>query len=67
MNLRFWRRPKTTRVLAPKSAIAVLEYDLYGVQPEPGTTAAAIIGLRMLATGGRTVGPQDLANGQEVT
>lgn len=29
--------------------IALLEYDLFGVQPKPGTVAAAVIGMRSLA------------------
>lgn len=49
MRIRFWRRPEPTYVLRPKSAIAILEYDLYGIPPEPGTTAAAILAIRLLA------------------
>lgn len=36
------RRPDYT-------AIAVMEYDLFGIQPKPGTAAAAIIGMRRLS------------------
>lgn len=59
MTLRFWRRPQPQWGLRPTAAIAILEYDLYGVQPEPGTTAAAIVGLRMLSANHRP-GPLDL-------
>lgn len=36
------RRPDYT-------AIAVLEYDIFGIEPKPGTAAAAMIGMRSLA------------------
>ncbi|MEU5596838.1 hypothetical protein [Streptomyces sp. NPDC020298] len=36
-------RPDYTR-------IAVLEHDLFGIQPEPGTAAALVIGLRRAGT-----------------
>lgn len=53
MNFRFWRRPQPTTALpAPRPdylAIAVLEHDEYGIQPEPGTAAALVIGLRAAA------------------
>lgn len=47
--MRLW--PRRTRSAPPVprpdyTRIAVLEYDLFGVQPRPGTTAAAFIGLR---------------------
>lgn len=47
--MKLWPRRSTRQPLAPRpdyTAIAVLEYDLFGIQPEPGTTAAAIIGMR---------------------
>lgn len=61
MNLRFWRRPQPPPQygLHSPAAIAVLEYDLYGIQPEPGTLAAASIGLRALSPNYRP-GPLDL-------
>ncbi|MER6249400.1 hypothetical protein [Streptomyces griseorubiginosus] len=52
-----WRRHPTT-ALRPRpdyTAIAVLEHDLFGIQPEPGTAAAAIIGMRHLQ---RTLSPR---------
>jgi hypothetical protein len=45
------RLPWKRRQEAPRpnyTAIAVLEHDLFGIQPAPGTTAAAIIGMRRL-------------------
>lgn len=43
------RRPKAPAVRRPDyTAIAVLEHDLFGIQPKPDTTAAAIIGMRHL-------------------
>jgi hypothetical protein len=61
------RRPKAPAVRRPDyTAIAVLEHDLFGIQPKPGTTAAAIIGMRRLgrlasagaATSSAYVGPE---------
>ena len=43
--------PRRSRPEPPRPdpvRIAVLEYDLFGVQPKPGTMAAALIGLRQL-------------------
>lgn len=51
------RLPWKRRQRAPRpnyTAIAVLEYDLFGVQPEPGTAAAAIIGMRSFQRLART-------------
>ena len=48
------RLPWKRRQQAPRpnyTAIAVLEYDLFGIQPAPGTAAAAIIGMRGFGTG----------------
>lgn len=47
------RLPWKRRQQAPRpnyTTIAVLEYDLFGIQPAPGTAAAAIIGMRSLGT-----------------
>lgn len=47
---RLWmRRPKAPAARRPDyTAIAVLEHDLFGIQPKPDTAAAAIIGMRRL-------------------
>ena len=59
-----WRRHPTT-ALRPRpdyTAIAVLEHDLFGIQPAPGTAAAAIIGMRnfqaRLARSPAYIGPE---------
>ncbi|MGW5408998.1 hypothetical protein [Streptomyces spiralis] len=48
--MKLWRRRQEppTRPRPDYVAIAVLEYDLFGIQPRPGTTAAAVIGMREL-------------------
>ncbi|MFF7881035.1 hypothetical protein ACH40F_07845 [Streptomyces sp. NPDC020794] len=46
-----WKKPPQRR--ADPLAIAVLEYELLGIEPKPGTTAALAVGLR------RAVGPHD--------
>lgn len=69
MSLRFWRCPEPTAApvrLSSPAEIAVLEYDLYGVEPKPGTLAAAMVNLRALSPNCRP-GPLDLADGQETT
>lgn len=61
MRLHFWRRPPPPQPrLSSPAAIAVLEYDLYGVQPQPGTVASAAVGLRALSANYRP-GPLDLS------
>ena len=45
------RRPAPPR-RSSQVDIAVLEHDLYGVQPEPNSMAALAIGLRALANAG---------------
>jgi hypothetical protein len=57
MRIRFWRRrPAPPQPPRPdRLAIALLEHDIYGVQPEPGTAAAAALGLQALATAGLRV------------
>lgn len=45
-----WRRPPAVRQqLSSPATIAVLEYDELGTPPQPGTMAAAAVGLRALA------------------
>lgn len=47
--MKLWPRRSSPHPPAPRpdyTAIAILEYDLFGIQPEPGTTAAAIIAMR---------------------
>lgn len=39
-----WRKPPPRR--ADRLAIAVLEYELFGIEPKPGTAAELAIGLR---------------------
>lgn len=39
-----WRKPPPRR--ADPLAIAVLEYELFGIEPKPGTAAALAVGLR---------------------
>lgn len=39
-----WRKPLPRR--ADPLAIAVLEYELFGIEPKPGTAAAFAVGLR---------------------
>ncbi|MGW2739150.1 hypothetical protein ACWC4D_33745 [Streptomyces sp. NPDC001288] len=49
MRLPWKRRQRPTLVRRPDyTAIAVLEHELFGIQPQPGTVAAAIIGMRHL-------------------
>lgn len=50
----FRRRRPVPVLRSSRVNIAVLEYDLHGVQPEPGSVASAVIGLRMLANSGTT-------------
>ncbi|HEX5567689.1 MAG TPA: hypothetical protein VFY14_12320 [Streptomyces sp.] len=50
----WWKRRKT-HVPAPRPdrvKIALLEYELFGIEPEPGTAAAAVISLQQIARGG---------------
>lgn len=50
--MRLWSRRKHPAPPAPRPdrvRIAVLEYELFGIEPRPGTTAAAVIGLRRLS------------------
>ncbi|MFJ2717426.1 hypothetical protein [Streptomyces sp. NPDC087437] len=46
--MRLWPRRRTTpaQEWANPTTIAVLEHDLLGIQPEPGTAAALTIALR---------------------
>lgn len=47
-----WKRRQAEPV-APRPnyvAIAVLEHDLFGIQPQPGTAAALVVGLRSTGT-----------------
>lgn len=49
--MRPWPRRKRSvpvAVVPDRVQIAILEYELYGVEPQPGTTAAAVIGVRRL-------------------
>lgn len=46
-----WKKPSQRR--ADPLAIAVLEYELLGIEPKPGTVAAFAVGLR------RAFGPYD--------
>ncbi|MGW2861937.1 hypothetical protein [Streptomyces sp. NPDC001205] len=39
-----WRKPPTPQ--ADPLRIAVLEYELFGIEPKPGTLAAALVGLK---------------------
>lgn len=41
-----WRRPKPAPISPNYTATAVLEHDLLGVQPQPGTAAALAVGVR---------------------
>jgi hypothetical protein len=48
--LSFRRQPEPPRWPRPNyTTIAVLEHDLLGIQPEPGTVAAVTIALRKVA------------------
>jgi hypothetical protein len=55
LRARLARRRPTPPPRASQAAIAVLEHDLYGVQPEPRTLAYAAIGLRALANSGTSL------------
>ncbi|MFE4867762.1 hypothetical protein [Streptomyces sp. NPDC056682] len=46
-----WRRPKAVAVRPDYVKIAILEYDLFGIEPKPNTTAALVIGMRSLKAG----------------
>lgn len=49
--MKLWsRRPAPARPRANLTTIAVLEHDLLGIPPEPGTTVAPAIALRRLGT-----------------
>lgn len=57
MRLPWTRKPPQPR--PDHATIAVLEYELLGVEPEPGTSAAAAVGMRRLANALRA--PMDAA------
>lgn len=50
--MRLWpRRRRSTApvaVVPDRVRIAVLEYELFGIEPKPGTAAAAVIGMHRL-------------------
>lgn len=51
--MRFWPRrhpPAPAPVRANPTRIAVLEHDLLGIPPQPGTAAALIIAMRRIGT-----------------
>lgn len=51
MRLPWKRREEAPAAQRPDyTAIAVMEHDLFGIQPEPGTTAAAVIAMRHFGT-----------------
>lgn len=63
MRLPWKRRQNESPVRRPDyTAIAVMEYDIFGIEPKPGTAAAAIIGMRtfqaLLARSPAYVGPE---------
>lgn len=41
---------RSTRTRAGPARIAVLEYDLFGITPAPGSLAAAVVALRQVGT-----------------
>jgi hypothetical protein len=41
-----WRRPAPVAARPDYAKIAMLEYELFGIQPEPGTSAAAAVNLQ---------------------
>lgn len=50
--MRLWSRrtrPEPTVPRPDRTRIAVLEYELFGIEPKPGTVAAAVIGLRQFS------------------
>ncbi|MEW1754177.1 hypothetical protein [Streptomyces angustmyceticus] len=49
MRLPWKRHPKVPAAPRPNyTSIAVMENDLFGIQPKPGTAAAAIVGMRRI-------------------
>lgn len=42
------RRKKPARPVADPTRIAVLEWELFGIEPKPGTAAAAMVGMQRL-------------------
>lgn len=51
--MKLWPRRSRPEPPAPRpdpTRIAILEHDLYGIQPQPGTMAALAIGLRQTGT-----------------
>ncbi|MFI1371332.1 hypothetical protein ACH4UY_04880 [Streptomyces longwoodensis] len=49
--MKLWpRRPAPARPRADHTRIAVLEHDLLGIPPEPGTAAALTVALRRAGT-----------------
>lgn len=55
MFRRLFRRRPAPVPWAPRVAIAVMEYEELGIEPEPGSLAALAIGLRSLAKAGTCV------------
>lgn len=50
--LRFWKRPAAAQPPRPdRLRIAVLEHELFGIEPEPGTAAALVVALRRFGGG----------------
>lgn len=51
MRLPWKRRPEAPAAPRPNyTSIAVMEHDLLGIKPEPGTAAAAVVALRQVGT-----------------
>jgi len=51
MRLPWKRHPDVPAVPRPNyTSIAVMEHDLFGIQPKPGTAAAAIVAMRHIGT-----------------
>lgn len=61
LHARFTRRRPAPVPRASQVDIAVLEHDLYNVQPEPGSMASAFLGLRALANAG--TGSREMMHG----
>lgn len=60
--MRLW--PRRSRPVPPEPRadhvqIDVMEYELFGIEPKPGTMAAAVIGLRQLGAVLRNDAPEE--------
>ncbi|PJN00780.1 hypothetical protein CG740_23015 [Streptomyces sp. CB01201] len=51
-----WRRPRAVAVRPDYTRIAMLEHELFGIEPKPGTAAAALVNAKHAAKALRSAG-----------